>query len=84
MIENNEFAGMVSKFNDSLENLLAHWTDETAKTYNSFNENTEKLTDSISSNFNDAKSSYELLKKNYDEEKFDSMIQSLASMVEQV
>ena len=84
MSENNEFAGIVSDFNNSLENLLANWTDETAQTYRTFNENTEKLTVSISCNFNDAKGSYELLKKNYDEEKFDSMIQSLASMVEQV
>ena len=84
MSENNEFAETLSALSDSLTSLMSRWTDETAKTYEPINENVENLTSKINSHFNNSKQLHELLKKNYNEEDLDSLIQMLASKVEQV
>ena len=84
MNNSNEFSNQLIELEQCLNATMLEWNDQTSKTFGVINENTEKLTNKISENFLSAKNAYDLLKKNYNEEDFGSVVQSLASSIEQV
>lgn len=72
-----EFLSSVRKLDDALREVRLVWNDQTARSFDSVNDNMKFLSEKIIIAKGSAISSMKMLKDNYDEEEFDNTIHRL-------
>lgn len=72
-----EFVSSVRKLDDALREVRFVWNDQTARSFDSINDNMKFLSKKIVTAKESAISSIKMLKDNYDEDEFDNTIHKL-------
>ena len=78
------FSVGISDLERSLSQVRSVWTDRTAQTYNSINENMTVFAQRIWAGHESAAAGEQAVRENYREEEFDAVLQNLGSRVGQL
>ena len=79
-----EFGKNIIALDNALEQVKTVWTDETAKSYDTLNENVKICAEKIWALFSDSKAGTEAVKKNYNPDETDKDLARLGMLIEQV
>lgn len=79
MDEYGEFSQAIANLVSSLSEVRAQWTDQTALTYDTINENMQGFSIAIWRQYASAVELYEMEKKNYDEGEFNRVLNELGA-----
>jgi len=79
-----EFLGSVNRLEDNLNNARSVWTDQTAQTYDTINENIEDFIEQISQCYDSSVAGQNAVKANYNESEFNDELNRLNSKIDSV
>ena len=79
-----EFGKNIIALDNAQEQVKTVWIDETAKSYDTLNENVKACVGKIWALFSDSKSGTEAVKKNYNPDDVDKELARLGMRIEQV
>ena len=82
--QHGEFSKSISLLDAAQEQVRTVWRDETARSYDSLNDNVKMCTQKIWALFCDSKAGVEAVKKNYDSDAIDKELARLGMQIEQV
>ncbi len=75
------FGAVLAELNEALAQVRSVWTDQTAQTYDGINENMEAYAQRIWASAQTAATGEEMVRKNYDEGEFESILNNLGGRV---
>ena len=79
-----EFGKNIIVLDNAQEQVKTVWKDETARSYDSVNENVKICAQKIWALFNDSKAGMEAVKKNYNPDEVDKELNRIGMQIEQV
>ena len=78
------FLESIKRLDDELSEVRTVWNDQTALTYDVFNENIQSFTRRIWVHHNNSEEGYNVVKANYNESDFDDTLNQLNSKISAV
>ena len=78
------FAESIARLDDVLSDVRTVWKDQTALTYDVFNENMQHFTKEIWAHHNNSEEGYSLVRANYNESDFDDILNQLSAKISAV
>lgn len=82
--QNGELSNSIALLDAAQEQVRTAWRDETAKSYDTLNNNIKLCTQKVWALFCDANAGVEIVKKNYNSDEMDKELAQLGMQVEQV